>query len=71
MRLVPGLEEHVASKEVNGTLALVWVGLLRLVAGLEEQVVDLKVDKIAGWASSLEVDRIIEVGSRARRAGCR
>ena len=48
-----------------------WVGLLRLVEGLEEQVADVKVDKIAGWASGFDVDRIIEVGSSARRAGCR
>jgi hypothetical protein len=49
----------------------VCVELLRFVPGLEEQVAGVKVDTIAGWASGLDVDRIVEVGSRARRAGCR
>jgi hypothetical protein len=45
--LDPGLEEHVASYEVDEQLALVWVELLRLVPRLEGQVAGVKVVKIA------------------------
>jgi hypothetical protein len=44
---------------------------LSLVVGLEYYVVVVEVDKIAGLASGMFVDSIVEFDSRARRPGCR
>jgi hypothetical protein len=41
-----------------------------LVPGLDEAVAGEEVDEIAGCASFMGVCRIVEVDSRARRAGC-
>jgi hypothetical protein len=49
----------------------VWVVYLRLFQGLKEPVASKEVDEIAGRASGMWLGRIVEVGSWARRAGCR
>jgi hypothetical protein len=49
----------------------VLVESMRWVPGLEEQVAVEVVDEIAGSASGMGVDRIVEVGTRARRTGFR
>ena len=41
-----------------------------MVPGLDEAVAGEEVDEIAGCASFMGVCRIVEVDSRARRAGC-
>ena len=53
MRLSPGLEENVASYEVDEQLALVWIGMMRLVPRIQGQVAGVKVVIILGWASGL------------------
>ena len=42
-----------------------------LVPGVEEQVAAEEMDYSAGRASIMSVDRIVEIGSSARKAGCR
>ena len=70
MRLSPGLEENVSSFEVDEQLALVWIGLLRLVPRLQEQVAGVKEVIILGWASGLGLCRRVEVCCSSRIAGC-
>jgi hypothetical protein len=51
-------------------VAWVWVGELRMVPGLEEQIAGEVVDEFAGFASDMGVGRIVVVGSRSGIAGC-
>ena len=51
--------------------AWVLVDSMRWVPGLEEQVAVEVVDEIAGSASGMGVDRIVDVGTSARRTGSR
>ena len=46
------------------------VGLVKLIPGLEEQVADEELCEIAGRAGGIDVCRIVDVGSRARRGSC-
>jgi hypothetical protein len=52
-------------------VACVWVGYLRFIQGMEEHVAGDEVDEIVGLASGMDVGRIVEYDSKARRAGCR
>jgi hypothetical protein len=63
LKLVTGIDEQVAGLDVDELLAWMWVGSLRLVPWLEEQVVFEEVLEIAGCASDMSVDRIVQVNS--------
>jgi hypothetical protein len=48
LKLVPGLEEQVACKDVDEQVAWGWVGTLRLVPQLEEEIAVEEEDEISG-----------------------